>query len=198
MRGSNNPGLTGAWSVPQDFNVGGQPIVLGPLGSTSYRTPTFAWSPVQGANSYQLWVSKRDGSGVVINLTNLTGTSYTPATNMAPSDYRVWVRAVSTTGTLSSWSLYVDFTVTMDEPSLKLLNADELSSIPGSVLLSNEQQETPAAALNALNDDDVLIRNSEVERHAAGDLEAIAFTSAPSVSAADETTTAFFIPWTQQ
>ncbi len=111
VRGSNNQGLNGGWSLAQDFNVGGQPIVLGPFGSTSNRTPTFLWSPVQGAATYQLWVSKRDGSGVVINLTNLTTTSYTPSTNMAPYDYRVWVRAVSTTGALSTWSLSVDFTV---------------------------------------------------------------------------------------
>jgi hypothetical protein len=198
VRGSNNPGLTGAWSVPQDFNVGGQPIVLGPFGSTSDRTPTFVWSPVQGANTYQLWVSKRDGSGVVINLTNLTGTSYTPSTDMSPYDYRVWVRAVSTTGAVSSWSVYVDFTVTMDESSLELLDADDLSSIPGSVLSSNEQRDAPATPRTAPNENDVSIRSSEVERHAAGDLEAIAFTSAPWVSAVNETTTALFVQWTQQ
>jgi hypothetical protein len=155
VRASNNQGVVGGWSVPMDFNVGGKPIVLNPFGTTFDRTPTFSWIPVQGADHYQLWVSKRDGSAVVINLTNLTSTSYTPSTNMAPYDYRVWVRAVTGTGVLSSWSLYVDFTVTMEAPSLELLNPEDLSSILISVLSSNEQHEQPAAKPIAVIENEV-------------------------------------------
>lgn len=140
VRASNNSGSVGGWSVSLDFNVGGKPVVLTPGGTTSNRTPTFSWSPVQGADHYQLWVSKRDGTGGVINLTNLTTTSYTPSANLVPYGYRVWVRAVSTTGAFSSWSLYVDFTVTRVQPSLDLLDPEELSSILVSVLWKADSQ----------------------------------------------------------
>ena len=112
VRASNNSGIVGGWSVQLDFNVGGKPILLTPTGTTSNRTPMFSWTPVQGADHFELWVSKRDGSGVVINLTNITATSYTPTTSMAPYEYRIWVRAVTSTGVFSAWSSYVDLTVT--------------------------------------------------------------------------------------
>ncbi|MDA1229274.1 MAG: alpha/beta hydrolase-fold protein [Planctomycetota bacterium] len=141
VRAFNSSGIVGGWSVSLDFNVGGKPVVLTPGGTTLNRKPTFSWSPVQGANRYELWVSKRDGTGVVINLTNLTTTSYTPTTNLNPYDYRIWVRAVSTTGAFSSWSQYVDITVTRVQPSLDLLNPAELSSILVSVLWEADLQE---------------------------------------------------------
>ncbi len=111
VRASNNSGIVGGWSVQLDFNVGGKPILLTPTGTTSNRTPMFSWAPVQGADHFELWVSKRDGTGVVINLTNITATSYTPTTSLAPYEYRIWVRAVTSTGVFSAWSSYVDLTV---------------------------------------------------------------------------------------
>jgi hypothetical protein len=94
--------------------------------------------------------------------------------------------------------MYVDFTVTMDEPSLELLDADELSSVPESVISTNEHQDVPATPPIIEIDSDIPIQNRENESLAAGDLEAIAFTPAPTVSAADETTTALFIQWAQR
>lgn len=141
VRASNNSGIVGGWSISLDFNVGGKPVLLTPAGTTSNRKPTFSWSPVQGTDHYELWVSKRDGTGVIINLINLTTTNYTPSTNLVPYDYRVWVRAVSTTGAFSSWSLYVDFTVTRVEPSLDLLDPNDLSSILVAVLWEADSQQ---------------------------------------------------------
>ena len=140
-RGSNNSGIVGGWSVQLDFNVGGKPIVLTPIGTTSNRTPTFSWTPVQGADHFELWVSKRDGTGVVINLTNITAASYTPTTSLAPHAYRIWVRAVTSTGAFSAWSAYVDLTVT--DTSFELVTPEDLSSILVSVL---SQEEYPVVS----------------------------------------------------
>ena len=155
VKASNNDGIVGRWSESKDFNVGGKPIILTPVGTTSNRTPTFSWSPVQGADHYQLWVAKRDGSGVVINLPNLTSTSYTPSSDLAPNDYRVWVRAVSTTGALSSWSLYADFKITMKQQSPELLHPDDLSSILVSVLAldASREESTSSPPIPATQDD---------------------------------------------
>ncbi len=64
-----------------------------------------------GAARYELWVSRLDGGGVVINETQLTNTSFSPASNLVPRAYRAWVRAVSSTGVFSPWSVPVDITV---------------------------------------------------------------------------------------
>ena len=86
VRGMNNGGVVGSWSLPLDFNVGGKPTILTPTGSTSDRTPLFSWNSVQGADHYELWVSRIDGTGVVINLTNISVANYTPPANLAPAN----------------------------------------------------------------------------------------------------------------
>jgi hypothetical protein len=126
VRGSSTTsGIVGAWSVPLDFSTGGRPVVL-TSGTTSDRTPTIQWTPVAGAVRYELWVSRLDGSGVVINVTNLTAAVFTPASELAPASYRIWVRAVSTTNVVSDWSLPVDLTITdrADNPWHSLLDED--------------------------------------------------------------------------
>ena len=96
---------------------------------------------MQGADHFELWVSKRDGTGVVINLTNITAASYTPTTSLAPHAYRIWVRAVTSTGAFSAWSAYVDLTVT--DTSFELVTPEDLSSILVSVL---SQEEYPVVS----------------------------------------------------
>jgi len=139
-RASNNTGIVGGWSPSRDFNVGGKPILLTPTGTTSNRTPTFSWTPVQGADHFELWVSKRDGTGVVINLTIITATSYTPTTSLAPYEYRIWVRAVTSTGVFSAWSSFVDLTVT--DHSSELVTPEDLSSILVSVLSQAQEDRS--------------------------------------------------------
>jgi len=139
VRASNNAGVVGTWSQPLDFNVGGKPTVLTPTGTTSDRTPTFSWTPVQGATRYELWVQKRDGSGVVINLTNITTNSYMPSSNMAPYDYRVWVRAVTSSNVFSYWSALADFTVTEITSPFERISPEHLSAILVSALSHSDR-----------------------------------------------------------
>ena len=46
---------------------------------------------------------------------NLTGTNFTPTSNLATGRYRIWVRAVSAQGHLSNWSTPVDTRVASTE-----------------------------------------------------------------------------------
>jgi hypothetical protein len=110
VRAYGPAGIVGAWSEVRSLNVGGKPILLTPPGQASSRTPLFSWSAVQNAVRYELWVS-RIGVGTVINLTNLTNTSYTPTSDLATGTYRIWVRAVSGTAQTSGWSTPVDIIV---------------------------------------------------------------------------------------
>lgn len=111
VRARGQSGTPGVWSSPYEFNISGKPVILSPGGSTSDRTPEIRWTPVAGAARYELWVSRLDGGGVVINETLLTNTSFSPASNLVPRAYRAWVRAVSSTGVFSPWSVPADITV---------------------------------------------------------------------------------------
>jgi hypothetical protein len=119
VRGTSASGIVGGWSPQMDFSVGGKPILLMTNGTTADRTPTITWTNVIGAARYEIWVSRVDTGVAVIRQSGLTSTSLTPSTDfIAGKTYRIWVRAVSTTGTISAWSQFVDLTVTaVDDPS---------------------------------------------------------------------------------
>jgi fibronectin-binding autotransporter adhesin len=93
--------------------VGGRPMVLTPTGNTSDTTPTFNWTPVSGAATYKLFVSRTDvPTSGIISQVGLTTANFTPTTPLPVGTYRVWVQAVSSTGPFSLWSDPVNFRVT--------------------------------------------------------------------------------------
>lgn len=119
-----------------DFFIGGRTNVLSPTGSTTDRTPTFSWRPVDGAAAFRLQVDRLDVPTVrVIFVTSLVvATQYTPTTPLSAGSYRVWVQAIGTFGELSPWSMPVDFQVTQSaEPErftlVPMLTAVDVRSI---------------------------------------------------------------------
>ena len=139
-------GQAGIWSDPKVVSIKSPPVILTFPGTTSDRTPTFSWTSVLGAARYELWVARNDGGGVVINLTNLSTTSYTPSSNLAPGPYRIWVRAVSASNVHSSWSSAVDISI-VDTKGLALVGnlltgISVATDIPGPVVLIDISNET--------------------------------------------------------
>src|SRR5262249_13698519 len=67
---------TRGWSASYYFTITAPaaPSQLAPTGSSSDTTPTFSWSAVSGATSYELWV--QIGQTRVIDQQGLTTTSY--------------------------------------------------------------------------------------------------------------------------
>ena len=130
VRGLPAAGTAGSWSNSQDFTTGGKPILLGVPATTTDRTPAFTWTAVQGAARYEIWIAKADVNVVVLNVRNITTNSFTPDSDLLPQGYRVWVRAISTTGTVSAWSSYAVFTVTdLDtESTLSPVSAELLTT----------------------------------------------------------------------
>ncbi len=109
---ASNANYRGQWSKPMDFSVGGRTELLTPTDPGNDTTPTFAWKPVTGAASYQLWVDRADTYvSAIINVSGLTATTYTPTTALPLGTYRAWVRAVSTTGEISGWSEALTFSI---------------------------------------------------------------------------------------
>jgi hypothetical protein len=104
--------VRGVWTGQMDINIGGQPIVLTPAGTTTNHTPTFSWKPVDGAVRYQLWVNRENPFvQQIIYQKDLSGTAYIPDP-LPAGTYRAWVLAVSATDEYSPWSVPVEFTIT--------------------------------------------------------------------------------------
>ena len=82
-----------------------------PTGTTTNARPLFSWKPVDGAVRYELWVTNTTTNTQVINQTSLSTLNYTPSASLAKASYRVWVRAVSTSGELGPWSDQTNFTI---------------------------------------------------------------------------------------
>jgi len=95
---------SGPWSEVRIFAVGAsQPQLTGPVSTAAPNRPEFTWSSGVNGTPYQLWVQK-DNGGVVINQKNITGTSFTPDSDMADGVYSAWIRQVDDAGRALPWS----------------------------------------------------------------------------------------------
>lgn len=93
-------GYEGAWSISEDYYVG--PTLLAPVNPTLDSTPQFSWSSISGAATYHLFVT--GPGGVLINEPSLTGTSYTPTTDLPTGDFRWWIKPSTASGQGGAWS----------------------------------------------------------------------------------------------
>jgi len=121
--------VTGSWSAGQVVTIGGAPTLLTPGASTSNMTPTFTWTAVQGAANYQIWVDRVGGPSAIINQSGIAGTSFTPVMPLPLGNYRVWLRAVGTDGTIGNWSAAVNFSIVLNDVT------DDGSILPETELL---------------------------------------------------------------
>ncbi|MBL8817435.1 MAG: hypothetical protein JNL58_15515, partial [Planctomyces sp.] len=105
-------GVAANWSSAIDFHVGGAARFSNPSSSYS-QTPTFNWLAVGGAARYELQINRVDiPQADVLHEYNLTGTSYTvPFTLVSGGSYRIWIRAISTSGENGPWSTGLTFSV---------------------------------------------------------------------------------------
>lgn len=98
---------------PQTFAIletGGTPFITDPTNASVDSRPTIAWSPVENATRYELWVNG-DNKERAIHQTTLTTTSFTPLTGLAADSYTAWVRAFNGGTALGSWSPAFSFTL---------------------------------------------------------------------------------------
>jgi len=109
---------SGGWSDVGNASIGagsvsGPTQVLSPTGSGTDTTPTFTWQAIAGSSRYILHVQDLTSGNVVIRENQLTTTSYTPTTALASGSYRVWVKAIGSSGQFTDgiWSSAVDFSI---------------------------------------------------------------------------------------
>lgn len=81
------------------------PLLPGGVQTAATPRPTFAWTAVSNATSYEIWVNNATtGESRVVGITNITTTSYTPAVDLPIGTYRVWVRGFTSEAQASLWS----------------------------------------------------------------------------------------------
>jgi hypothetical protein len=107
VRAVNSLGL-GAWTVLRYFSIA-RPTLSAPVGTVSDRTPTFTWSSVTGATSYEVVVVNL-ATGTRIARQVVAGTNWTPTSDLAIGRYRWYVRAMNSIG-FGHWSIYKDFQI---------------------------------------------------------------------------------------
>ena len=85
--------------------------ITGPATSSTDTTPTVTWNTVSGAHRYHLLVTRTTDGVVIVNNTNLTGTSLNIGTPQKAGGYQVKMRAVNDKGDAGAWSTR-NFTIT--------------------------------------------------------------------------------------
>lgn len=99
VQGINEDGFPMGWSRAGAFSLGPQPT--SPVGPTFSRRPSFEWTSVPGAETYEVFI--RTASGDIVQV-GINGTSWTPATNLPDGQVYWWVRGYSENDRSGPWS----------------------------------------------------------------------------------------------
>jgi len=127
IRAFDAVGNASQWSNPINFTVsatvGNAPLALDTLAGFD-NSPTFIWSPVATASTYEIIVKnlRVTGQPVVLNevatgiLDTFTGDlSYSTTTNLSPGSFRWWIRGLNADGSPGPWSQPLDFFVVSND-----------------------------------------------------------------------------------
>lgn len=174
VRAVNTRGGFSDWSDPLFFEAtGGRAVITAPVAGDVVDFPTFTWVGITDAVSYEVWVSEVGGQSPFINVTGITGTSYTPIDPALPNSqpfpdgtYRIWVRAVLADGTMSPWSSSVTFMGGI------VVENDVTSSVEIQLtsLQSDSQSESEPVAPVWQPDDSVPVEQRDDESHVYADV----------------------------
>ncbi len=102
---SQNGVYTSEWSADRLFSVGVPPAITAPGESdTVGGRPKFVWTGISGTERYEIWIQNVDTDVYVIKNSQITGTTFTPSTNLPLGKYETTVRAISQLGEITGWS----------------------------------------------------------------------------------------------
>ena len=80
------------------------PVLAGPSGLVGRQRPVFEWSAVDGAQSYEIWVAPAGQPDAPVLNMAVSGTTFTPDTDLGIGRYQYWVRTVYGVGARSAWA----------------------------------------------------------------------------------------------
>lgn len=105
VRARSSQGGYSGWSAPVQFRVASAPTLTPDSFVTDSDTPTLTWDAVPGAQTYNVYINNlTTGATGVVNMTGISGTSYTAGSSLDFGTQRVWVQAVDEDGLGSGWS----------------------------------------------------------------------------------------------
>jgi len=150
------------------------PQMQAPTGPTADTTPTFQWSTGSDVERYDLMVKNLDTGERLIRESNLSDTSFTPATELPEGNYRAYIRAFKTDGSKSDWdslafsideaadtSVDIDMTFT-DEPMLLTPDGSTDDATPTFNWTAAENVERYDLMVKNLDTGERLIRESDL------------------------------------
>lgn len=106
--------LTGHTDGTQLVTVNDTSLPVLSTSTTSFTTarPTFEWTGLANVATYEIWGNDQThGQGRILTSTTITTNSFTPSSDLLLGGVRVWVRATSTTGQVSAWSQFVNYSI---------------------------------------------------------------------------------------
>ncbi len=113
-----------------------KPVIQRPFAVTTDRTPEIRWAASPATYRLQLFNVTSGSRVVVLNLSNLSAVSYTPASSLAPGRYEVIVTASNSSGSTASDSYFFDVTrLTLTSPVGSIFDITpnfKWSNVPGS------------------------------------------------------------------
>ena len=105
MRSRGPDGADSLYTGQYNFTIQTPAVMHDPGPSLATHRPTLTWDPLPGAVKYDLWIdSKLPSVSSFIRNQNVTGTSWTPSTDMPLGLYHAWVRGIAADGTPGGWS----------------------------------------------------------------------------------------------
>ncbi len=132
VRGQNQQGAWGNWSLAWSFKVITKPVLTIPgHGSTiNDNTPAFSWQPVPQTTSYRLQVSAHEQfTTLLIDANNLSNAAYTSELTLSDGSYYWRVQALSQAGEWLNWSNTFAFTVLTLGPTAPNLVVPEVNVV---------------------------------------------------------------------
>ncbi len=133
VRGIDGNGVGGPWATHRKTTiVPAAPQILGPIGSTPSTRPVFSWTPVSGADRYDVWVNNlTTGEAGFIRDMNIGDTSFTPDFDIRPGDNLLWtVRGIAASGAGGFWATHRLFTPNQIEGVNRIASRDVPIAIP--------------------------------------------------------------------
>ncbi len=98
IRATDAEDQPGDWSSYRTFQIRTAPVVTGPVGSVITPRPIISWTPVTGAASYEVELFNLTDNVLAQRVTGVRSTSWSPSFNLSLANYRVVVKAVTSTG----------------------------------------------------------------------------------------------------
>lgn len=111
VRGLTADGTAGGWSSAGEVSVGGRPQILNPTATAVSNRPLLSWSTVDDASSYQVYLTRLDVPSLILNQSGIANSQWQLQSDLGQGTYRLWVRAVSQSGSTSYWSQSISFDV---------------------------------------------------------------------------------------